>query len=195
MTNRAYDSREREQMARWPLSNPTVSSSPVQEAFVSSIGKYGIALGRRTNSPENRWFSEGVHKDGTNPRANGVLASYELQMMQYVKDQEAKFQELRREYILLHDLNNLESYLRDHSALVDVLLDAVPHLKACFGDNLILQIRLADDEETSKTVCATILWRKDPASARAALNSFDESWWIDNVKRASGKVVFDYELA
>jgi hypothetical protein len=43
-------------------------------------------------------------------------------------------------------------------------------------------------------IYALALWRGERKLARLALQRFDETWWLNNLKKAGGRIVFDYEL-
>lgn len=88
----------------------------------------------------------------------------------------------------------VRSFLEDHPSVSDLLLEAAPFLSQSFGDNAVLQLQIPPDEDIPVTIYAEALWEGTLEEARAALKNFDEAWWIANSRRASGRVVIDYQL-
>lgn len=122
------------------------------------------------------------------------LTKYEDQMRSFGAAENEDFRKLNREY-LLENRSEVEMFIHDHRSTVGILLEAVPNLRAAFGAEAILQLRVGIEEETTKVIYGIVIWKESLDSARSALRQFDDSWWLNNVKRASGRIVFDYELA
>jgi len=125
--------------------------------------------------------------------ADRLLTKYEHQMVQFTQTQEQELTKLRIEYVF-DETHRVEVFLKEHRALLEILLDAVIPLRGCFGKDVVLQLQVGWDEGAPKTIYGVVIWKNDLASARTALKKFDETWWLDNSKRASGRIVFDYEL-
>lgn len=87
------------------------------------------------------------------------------------------------------------SYLENRPSLPQILLEAIPHLKECFGATPTPQLQLPFEDETPQTIYGIVPWMGSVSEARAALRRFDDSWWRDGSKKASGRIVFDYKLA
>jgi hypothetical protein len=115
-------------------------------------------------------------------------------MPQVAVEQEAELIRLRREYRFKNG-PDVEAFLQNHHSLLELLLDAVPQLRARFGADVTLQLQVGMEEGPPSTIYGVVIWKGSLASARAAREQFDESWWMENIERASGRVVFDYELA
>jgi hypothetical protein len=122
------------------------------------------------------------------------LLGYERDMKQFNQEHAATLDRLRREY-QLSSTSGVESFLRIHRSLAEILIDAIPHLRETFGDDTVFRIDVGSDENPIPEMLYTVaLWQGSPALAKAALERFDESWWIGNSSRANGRLVFDYEL-
>jgi len=100
---------------------------------------------------------------------------------------------LQKEYIF-EDRSKVTSFLEDRPSLPQVLLEAVTHLKESFGTHAIFQLQLPLEEDLPVAIYAVALWKESLQEARTALQHFDDSWWRESSKRASGRIVFDYQL-
>jgi hypothetical protein len=112
-------------------------------------------------------------------------------------EQEAEFAATLGSLIKNFIFNNPEpitAFLRTHRALAPILLESVPYLAECFGSDASFALEIMSDEGPPTAIYALVLWRWDRAVARAALQRFDEHWWMNNLKKAAGRIVFDYEL-
>ena len=116
------------------------------------------------------------------------------QQTQSVAGREDDFALLRKEYVI-DDANAVQLFIRNYPPIVGILLEAVPHLKSCFGPHGTLHLVVLPDTVPPRTIYGVVTWNDSFESARAALKAFDESWWLDSSTRASGRIVFDYELA
>ena len=99
---------------------------------------------------------------------------------------------LKREFIFT-DTKAVENFIANNRAVVPLLLEAVPHLRENFG-SVPLTLEIIAEDGPPRSISAFVLWRGERTAARSALKHFDESWWMNNLKRAAGRVVFDYEL-
>jgi len=88
---------------------------------------------------------------------------------------------------------SVATFLQEHPALPQLLLQAAPKLKRCFG-NAALTLRAPVDEDGSQTLYAVVLWPGDVTEVRRALDKFDDSWWIANSGHAAAFLSFTYEL-
>jgi hypothetical protein len=88
----------------------------------------------------------------------------------------------------------VEQLLKTHRSLAPILIESASHLKDCFGDGIPFTLDIMPDEGPPRVVYVLALWRGESVVARAALLRFDELWWMENLRRAGGRIVFDYEL-
>jgi hypothetical protein len=166
-----------------------------QERKVEDTGPFSPAiLGSSVD-----WQVHSAQSDSSGPSIRAaelsILNDLENQMARFSAVEIEDLKKLRQEYVLV-DGSSIETFIRSHRSLLEVLLDAVVQMRSCFGRDCILHLRMgSEDGDAPNVVCGFVRWTKDLESARAALDAFDESWWINNVRRGSGRVVFDYELA
>ena len=99
-----------------------------------------------------------------------------------------------RQCYVFEDSAKLQSALLERPSLLPILLEAVTHLRDSFGASAPLHLQMPHDEDLSITIYAVVLWKDSLQTARAALQQFDDAWWVDSSKRASGRIVFDYQL-
>jgi hypothetical protein len=85
-------------------------------------------------------------------------------------------------------------FVREHRALPTLLQEAAPKLKESFGADTILKLELGANGDEGSVLRLLAMWPGSLASANAALQAFDESFWIANCARASGYLVIDREL-
>ena len=159
-----------------------------QEAFAPSSALFGW----------HRGTAEQVGPIGELP---DLSADIERQVARQERQQAAyRFEEQRRELddlrraFVFSDPISVGTFLREHRALPIVLLDAVPRLRDAFGTDATLQLQLMVEEDEPTILCGLVLWAGPLPSAQRALRRFDEAWWLSNCQRASGNLIFDYEL-
>jgi hypothetical protein len=87
----------------------------------------------------------------------------------------------------------LEAFLLDHTELIQLLLEAVPHLGRCLGD-VSLALRLESDDHGWETLYVDALWSGHAADAMAAIDRFEDVWWIERSSAAGGLLTFTYRL-
>lgn len=122
-----------------------------------------------------------------------VLDDLERQMARFEVEYKNQLAEVRKCYVFRND-PHLESFLRSHRTLAQILLEAVPHLKQHFGTDAVLSLRAPIDASGEETLYAVVMWPGATKEVRAAIASFDDGWWLRNVRRASGNLTITYEL-
>jgi len=121
-----------------------------------------------------------------------VIHEYERQMLDHEQAFEELLRKIRQSFILA-DPAEVESFLRMNRSVAPMLVEAAPHFLEYFKDSpLVLDVMA--EEGAPRTINVLAFWRGEREEARRALTDFDENWWIDNLQKASGKIVFDYEL-
>jgi len=78
--------------------------------------------------------------------------------------------------------------------LIQLLLEAVPHLKTCFGTNVVVSLRVPIDEGGSRCLYAVAMWPARLRDVKNALGRFDHEWWLGRANQAAGDLTFTYEL-
>jgi hypothetical protein len=121
-----------------------------------------------------------------------VIDDLERQMADHDDEFREMLGVLRHTFVFTNQLQ-VESFLRSNRALPAILVEAAPHFSAVFPD-VPLALDIMTEEGAPRTIYALALWRGDRTKAKQALKGFDEKWWLDNARKAAGKIVFDYEL-
>ena len=88
---------------------------------------------------------------------------------------------------------SLGQFLREHPAIPHLLIEAVPELRRYFGDTEFA-LRLTSDDHGWETLYVDALWHGQAHEAIAALDRFEDAWWIENSHAASGSLTFTYRL-
>ena len=122
-----------------------------------------------------------------------VLDELERQMARFEVEYRNQLADLRRSYVFVND-PHLESFLRDHRTLAQILLEALPQLRQHFGNDTVICLKAPIDASGEQTLFAVVMWPGATKDVRAAIASFDETWWLGNVRRASGNLTITYEL-
>lgn len=122
-----------------------------------------------------------------------ILANLEKQMVDFAAEHDAALNEVRKYFVLPRD-SSVSNFLSGHRIVPQILLEAVPQLRACFGAETIFNLRAPIDESGSQSLYAVAMWPGNVQDARRALTKFDDAWWIVHSRQASGYIVFTYEL-
>ena len=117
----------------------------------------------------------------------------ERQMAEFSARHDALLCEVRRRYVLPKD-SSVKTFLIEHRTLLPILLEAVPQLKACFGAQAVFSLRAPIDDSGSQTLYSVVIWPGNVREVREALARFDDTWWIQHSREASGYLTFTYEL-
>jgi hypothetical protein len=125
---------------------------------------------------------------------SNLWANYEQQMTKFAAEQRRQVERLSKNYVF-DDGERVRSFLQNHRALSEILLEAAPELRRCFGDEIMLQLQVPCEEGLPGVIYGIVIWKGDVRTARVALQQFDDSWWMAATKKASGRIVFDYQLA
>lgn len=126
-------------------------------------------------------------------RNAAIFQGVENQMAESLAAHAAALHELRRYFVLPADSSVL-TFLSGRRTLPQILLEAVVHLRACFGADSVFNLRAPIDESGSQTLYAVAMWPGAVRDVRRALACFDDTWWIAQSRRASGCLEFTYEL-
>jgi hypothetical protein len=89
---------------------------------------------------------------------------------------------------------DIENFLWSYRMLAPIILEAAPHFQSFFPDSPIA-LDVMTEEGPTRTIYAIAQWPGDRTNARKALNAFEENWWLENLPKAAGRIVFDYELS
>ncbi len=89
----------------------------------------------------------------------------------------------------------VQTFLREHASLVNVLLEALPRVAHRFGQasQIALEV-VADPEDHDRKLFAFILTALPAEAALELRDQFDNEWWLDASERAQGQLIFDVEF-
>jgi hypothetical protein len=128
------------------------------------------------------------------PQQHGaVFEGLERQMADFAADDAAALADVRRYYVLPADVS-IPTFLSGHRTITPILLEAAFHLRACFAPTAVFNLRAPIDESGSQTLYVVAMWPGSLQDVRRALAKFDDAWWFAHSRRASGYLVFTYEL-
>jgi len=89
----------------------------------------------------------------------------------------------------------LKDYLTRYPRLVELLVEAYPHLRNAFGAEAELSLELLEDQESTGEfeVFGVARVTMSVESGIAALQSFDSGWWLEESQRGQGRLNFTVE--
>lgn len=153
----------------------------------------GIQWGERTFESLYQPFQAAPQWPEPQQRAS-IFEDLERQMAaEFSAQHEVLLSEIRRQYVLPADYS-VAKFLAEHRTLPSILVEAVPELRARFGAQTVFALRAPIDDAGSQTLYAVAIWPGNARDVREALEKFDETWWIQHSRRASGYLTFTYEL-
>jgi hypothetical protein len=92
------------------------------------------------------------------------------------------------------DEESVEAFLSSQPNATCILTNALPQLKKFFGHDVVFKLQVIKEDDEQQILYAVALWRGRVEDAVAALENFDENWWLDQPTRALA-LTFTYELA
>jgi hypothetical protein len=122
-----------------------------------------------------------------------IFEGFEKQMAEFAAQYEAVLNDVRKHYVLPAD-TSVRDFMTEHRAIPQILLEAMPQLKAYFGGNAVFNLRAPIDEAGSRTLYAVAMWSGELRDVREALAKFDNDWWMARAGQAAGYLTFTYEL-
>lgn len=122
-----------------------------------------------------------------------ILGGLEKQIAEFAPQHEAVLNHLRKHYVLPTGAS-VRDFLTEHRAVPQILLEAAPQLRACFGGNTVFSLRAPIDGAGSRTLYAVAMWPGKLRDVRDALAKFDNDWWMARAGQAAGYLTFTYEL-
>ncbi|MHB8411281.1 MAG: hypothetical protein ACYDDI_04960 [Candidatus Acidiferrales bacterium] len=86
-------------------------------------------------------------------------------------------------------------FLNRSPELIDLLLEARIRVEQLFGSKPLVILRVVEepDSPNESELFATVITGLPADEALRRLNAFDDEWWIDNCRKALGKLNFDVE--
>lgn len=117
----------------------------------------------------------------------------ERQMVEFGARGDALLEEVAKNYVM-PDYSSVRETLDEHKILPEILVEGVPYLKRFFGADSLFTLRTSADTSGTVMLYAVVLWPRELAAVREAVEQFDSTWWIARSGQASGYLVFTYEL-
>jgi len=114
-------------------------------------------------------------------------------MSTFVAEHQTVLKDVRRHFVLPAD-SSVATFLTAHPALAQILLEAAPQLRAAFGAETLVNLRVPIDDSGSQSLYAVVMWPGQVRDVRDDLARFDDAWWIARSRQASGYLTFTYEL-
>lgn len=127
------------------------------------------------------------------PRPRVSIEDLEKQMPAFATEHGPALKQVWRDFVLPPD-SSVVTFLSEHRTILPILLESGSQLRACFGKETVFTLRAPIDESGSQTLYAVAMWRGNVRDVREALAKFDDTWWIEHSRQASGYLVFTYEL-
>ncbi len=129
------------------------------------------------------------------PKQEGValLEDYEREMLVFQAETEAALNDVRRCFVLPQD-SSVVTFLQDHKTIPQILLEAINHLRACFGIDTLFALKVLTEEGGPRMLYGVAMWPGAVEDARRSLANFDDTWWLSHSRQASGHLTFTYEL-
>lgn len=131
-----------------------------------------------------------VMSEGCNLQYIRLIPSFSVEARAALDDQ---ISSLRRDYGFV-DAAVVTNFLFSHRAIRTVLENAVPQLRATFGEDKIFNLEVSKDEDGCETMYAVAIWKEDVWSASEALHNFMENWWLHHMNAATSDLAFIYKL-
>jgi len=130
--------------------------------------------------------------DSPEPRQQLVaFARLEAQMARFEADHQALIDEVRRQYVMPVD-SSVEELFQRYRVLPQLLIEAGSYLRRYFGET-VFALRSTSDDYGWQTLYVDAIWPGKPNDAMAAIDAFEDAWWIVNSHR-SGSLTFTYRL-
>jgi hypothetical protein len=99
---------------------------------------------------------------------------------------------LRMSYVFTDEA--VTQFLSKHRAFPGVLRDAVEPLRECFGVDKVFRLEVLRDEDGLSTFYVVVRWTGAPEEASAAIDRFDDGWWLKHMTPAVANLSFTYDL-
>src|ERR1700722_15948949 len=104
----------------------------------------------------------------------------------------ADISSIKAEYVLRNE-PAIVDFFSTHRTVSPFLSRAFPELKRAFGENVVFNLEVLPDYNDLSTLYAKAIWRGPAEEANAALEDFDQRWWLNQSPQSA--VTFTYELS
>lgn len=89
--------------------------------------------------------------------------------------------------------SEVTAIIDENSQVAQTLIDAIPHIKEFFGEEVSIALRVSCDQESAPTLSANIQTTMEVSEARAARKSFNAAWWMRQPDTDGYMVSFNLE--
>lgn len=137
----------------------------------------------------------GIQEGGARPTLqlrSDSFAECEQQIVRFEADYWKVVREIRRKYVFVND-DEVEEFLRFHRTVPELLIEALPFLRAHIGD-VLFTLRSTSDEYGWQLLYVVTVWPGQAQDVITAIDRFEDAWWIANSHRAFGSLNFTYQL-
>jgi len=102
-------------------------------------------------------------------------------------------QGLEQAYVI-DDREAVDAFVQSNPFVFAILREAPAALNIFFGPNAKRILRIAEDDEGTRTLFCFVAFDGHLSEAMRALKSFDENWWLERCAWVAGRLNFDFEL-
>ena len=97
-----------------------------------------------------------------------------------------------RVHYITQDPAQVQKFLTRHPAVEHWLRDATAPLQHTFGKDVTVSLTVVNNPAIAsrELLVSNIQTALSVTQAKARLDKFDETWWLDNAQRAEGQLVF-----
>ena len=97
-----------------------------------------------------------------------------------------------RVHYITQDPAQVQKFLTQHPAVEHLLRDATAPLQHTFGKDVTVSLTVINNPDIApqELLVSSIQTTLSAKQAKARLDKFDETWWLDNAQRAAGQLIF-----
>jgi hypothetical protein len=125
--------------------------------------------------------------------ATAILAQTRSLFLEGHRNSTSEIERLKTMY-RFKNAEDVQSFLSNHRSATSILIDALPQLQKWFGNDVAFVLETTREDNEQAILYAVTIWRGAAEGAVAALEHFDESWWLDQPTQGLA-LTFTYELA
>lgn len=121
------------------------------------------------------------------------LHIYEPEIAEANQEHYLAIDQVKKEFVF-RNAEAVSSFLADHRTLPQGLLEALPELRAHFGDDTVFNLEVWCEEQGVRELYVFAIWRGAAEEAMAATTAFNEAW-AERSCALGARVNVSYELA
>jgi len=170
------------ELAVWnfPPDIPTILEGP----FPGNMATGGIRqqqVGGSESAPPQSyyWSSESFRKPPAREGNMSAFLAHSHDLWHASLGQlSADMDSIKAEYVLRNE-PAIAHFFSTHRTAAPFLSRALPELKKSFGYDVVFNLEALTEDNDSSTLYAIAIWRGPADRADAALEDFDERWWLN----------------